>query len=642
MADINARTRLLIGTTAEWAAADLVLGAGELVLERAGGTVKMKAGDGAAHYSALPFVTAQPTIPPEYLTDVEADALYLKLVDVTSTPVAGKVPRLGAGGLLHAGMVPLPPAIDVSTGAADAGKLVKTASTGKVDATLLPPTVVVSAGPADAGKHVVTSSTGKVDSSLITVTTGTYRGTVDATLAKPAGTYLAGDYFLNTGSGLAHASWGFPGGTTVSPSQQIIYNGTAWDTVQGAAYLPISGGQLTGVLKIRDGGVYGGTFTGGWDALVAESNGDTGISIMTPKANYGGLVFGNPTSAAAGFFVYGHAQDVMQFGTGGTVRMNLSAAGGLASTVPFYAPNGTLAAPSYTFNGDPGAGLVLGGGGTTVVVGSGAELARFTPTASYLGGNGNGLLGIQNSSQILYMLAGTAAEVTNCAQLVLTGTTFANPRAAFLRSDTTMFTNAAGSLEYGRFNSVGQFLVGTSVPMLTGAGRGEIDINGTAEAILGLGVNGVVKAYVLAAGGELNIHNTTAANFNLQVNGATKLTISPTQLLDQINGEEIGWRNLPVVAVTAAGSYSFTIANRGKCVNAGGSCTGVTIGDLGAGAVHSVFNGTAGPININAAGVQLFWNGTVVSTARTLAKWGFATMLNLGNGAIMLTGQGIS
>jgi hypothetical protein len=231
MADINARTRLLIGTTADWAGHNLVLGLGELVLEQiGGGQLKMKAGDGATAYAGLPYVTMTPTIPPAYLTQTQMDARYLQLTDVVTASTPNKVPRLGGTGVLPASMIPLPVAIDITAGAADAGKLVKTAQ-----------------------------GTGKIDPSFITTTVGKYRGLTDATAAKPAGTFLAGDYYINTGNGPVHASWGTPvAGVTITPSQQIVYDGVAWAIVGGGAYLPLSGGTLTGSLGIRIAGVPGG------------------------------------------------------------------------------------------------------------------------------------------------------------------------------------------------------------------------------------------------------------------------------------------------------------------------------------------------------------------------------------------------
>jgi hypothetical protein len=56
MTDILARQRTLIGTTAQWALNNLVIGDGEIALERpVSGSVRMKVGNGVATFSALPY-----------------------------------------------------------------------------------------------------------------------------------------------------------------------------------------------------------------------------------------------------------------------------------------------------------------------------------------------------------------------------------------------------------------------------------------------------------------------------------------------------------------------------------------------------------------------------------------------------------
>ena len=56
-ADLNYRQRQLIGTTAEWARCDIVLGLGEIGVEQAVDGVKIKIGDGGSKFSSLPYVT---------------------------------------------------------------------------------------------------------------------------------------------------------------------------------------------------------------------------------------------------------------------------------------------------------------------------------------------------------------------------------------------------------------------------------------------------------------------------------------------------------------------------------------------------------------------------------------------------------
>lgn len=327
MADINARTRLLVGTTANWAASDLVLGDGEVVLERAGTAIKMKAGNGSSKYSALPFLTMTPTIPPEYLTDSEADLVYVKLSSLTTAggaPNANLVPKLGASGLLAVSMIPALsyiPTTDKATagGPANANKVpvldgagllavsmipalsyVKTSDTstagglpgankvpvmdasGLLPASMvpLPPAISTSTGTVDADKLVKTAATGKIDPSLVQVTTGGYKGTTDATLAVPAQSYLAGDYWINSGTGTAHASWGLPGGTVVSPAQQLIYNGLGWDLI---------GTSSATIIKLADG-----TFAA--PSLAFVNDPDTGL--YSGGANVLGLAAGGALQAS--------------------------------------------------------------------------------------------------------------------------------------------------------------------------------------------------------------------------------------------------------------------------------------------------------------------------------------------------------
>ena len=288
MADINARTRLLVGTTADWAAHNLVIGDGELVAERAGAQLKLKIGDGSSGYAALPFVTATAIIPPEYLTDAEANAAYLKLSEVSVNPAANLVPRMGANGKVAYGMLPLPPYTNISAGSGDAGKLVALAFNGKIDP------------------------------SMVTVTVGGHKGAIDATAAVPAGTYIPGDYFINTTAGALHASWGPAGGTAIAAGQQLIYNGSAWDLVgTGAAYLPLSGGTLQGPGNLVVMGALGiGTSNPG--AIL----GVNGVARIINGADSGELY-----ANGNGFGIEAKNGKPVQIVAGGGIRQTFDAAG---------------------------------------------------------------------------------------------------------------------------------------------------------------------------------------------------------------------------------------------------------------------------------------------------------------------------
>jgi hypothetical protein len=343
---------------------------------------------------------------------------------------------------------------------------------------------------------------------------------------------------------------------------------------------------------------------------------------------------------------YSAAVDAIEITGGyasGITDLRLLAAGGSMSliaggAVTLNAPagltiDGTSASSlTFTINGVT-QGWIQHNGGSALFVSqgtkpigfyvNGAEQAMVHNGVTYLGGNGNGLLGIQNSAQLLYILGGTSAQVTDCAQLVLTGTAFAGaPKVAFLRANQMLFTNPTASKEYGRFESTGQFLVGTTAAFLTAPGRGEIDINGSSDAILGMGIGGVLKAYILTNGPDFLLHNTTGTAIQLQVAGATRMSITPTQLLDQINGGiEIGWRDLPQTAVNPAWNNSA----RGKMLPLNAN---YIIGAAIAGNFFYLVNVHASTTLLispdTPGGVTMYMHGTTASQARTLAVKGVA------------------
>ena len=126
MADTLARQRAIIGTTADWAAHNLVLGDGELALERRiDGIIKAKIGDGVLTFAAAPYLGGALDTP-------EADLRYVKQSDTSTTggpAVANKWPRLSADGLLDSSLLHFPAAIRYR---------------GNVDPTIPPPAGTVS------------------------------------------------------------------------------------------------------------------------------------------------------------------------------------------------------------------------------------------------------------------------------------------------------------------------------------------------------------------------------------------------------------------------------------------------------------------------------------------------------------------
>ena len=299
----------------------------------------------------------------------------------------------------------------------------------------------------------------------------------------------------------------------------------------------------------------------------------------------------------------------------GTGAINLNGTNG--GFVQLYAGGAKM---GHLFGNSSSVGLDTTAASTPLIFGiSGTEQARIVSGGvMYLGGNSNGLLAIQNSAQLLYILGGTPGQITDCAQLVLTGTTFSTPKAAFLRANSTMFTNSTGGLEYARFNSAGEFMVGTTTAIASTPGRGNITIAGATDVLLGLNANGV-QGYVWQSATALTI-NAGGSQVAFNVGGAAKLIATTTQLLDNINSQEIGWRDIPQTAVnqgmgTALRGYIIPINASPYTLLASGA-TNMTVCYVNLGSIAISLTGWAG----------LHLAGTTSTGNRVLAPFGFATV----------------
>lgn len=659
MADINARTRLLTGTPADWAANDLVLGLGELVIESAGTLVKFKAGDGSTRYSGLPFVTAVPDIPPEYVTQDEGDARYLQLAGISMTSTPNVVPRMGANGMLDAAMIPLPPAIAVTTGVADAGKLVKTAPSGKldltflppiisasggatdadklvktnisgkVDLTFLPPIIAVSAGAADAGKLVKTAASGKIDPSLITITTGKYKGTADGTAARPAGTYIAGDYFINSGSGLADASWGLPIDTVVVPNQQLHFNGTTWDVVgsgdtntmllpDGTAAMPGLGflaDGTTGLFRPTPNGL--GIAIGGIEKVRVSGDPDAQLlvglsaSLLTGNVGRGLVEIAGPTSATVNLDVAGVSTGLLTANAFGTIVGTR-----IAKVLALWTNNAEKVRLTETTD----AQLLVGG------------------TSATLSAAGRGLVEINGSSDAALSLNGAGARK---------GFVWASAGGLYVSADVGDLVLAAGGGARARVvaSADAQLLVGTSTTSIGAAGRGLIELNGPSTALFALSKASVPKLMIFTDGSTSQLLTQSVPLIFYQA--STEVARIDTDFTLKYQGIEVGWRNLPVVA-PPGGSTTLDSTMRGKLIFIGNASTNFIVpGDdvFKAGEVITFVNVQGGPATfterMTGSRAYLRWNGLTTGT-RTLAVNGTATIMCIGGNTFMMTGALIS
>lgn len=314
MADTFARMRQIVGSTADWAANDIVLGSGEIGIERVSSSdIRIKVGDGATAWSALPYASASSTTI-NTATQTALDAKVAKAGDTMtgllilsgdpanalgavtkqyadsinstlSTSISGKLATSGGSltGFLTLHADPTSALHAASKQYVDTGDALKVDVAGDTMTGFLTlhadPTsalhaatkqyvdggayqTVVGGSATYAGKVVKTNSVGLIDSSLLPIT-GSYQGQVDVTdtYALPGG-YTVGDYFAVSISGTIDASWntyitGSP--TTAASGQFLIYNSAGdfdlvGDDVSSTAIdgkLDKAGGTMTGFIVLH-------------------------------------------------------------------------------------------------------------------------------------------------------------------------------------------------------------------------------------------------------------------------------------------------------------------------------------------------------------------------------------------------------
>lgn len=314
MADTFARMRQIIGSTADWAANNIVLALGEIGIEVVTSTdVRLKVGDGTSTFTALPYASSSSTTI-NTATQAALDAKlalaggtmtgllvlsgdpsaalgaatkqYVDAINSTlTTSISGKLATTGGTltGFLTLSADPtssLHAATKQYVDAADALKVIKAGDTMTGFLTLnADPTSALHAATkqyvdggsyqtsvggssAYAGKVVKLNASGVLDSSLVPVSS-TYLGTVNLTTTYAlSGSYSVGNYYAVSTTGTVDSSWnthlnGAP--STCGAGQFIIYNANGkWDLVGDTSSssaitgkLDKSGGTMTGFLTLN-------------------------------------------------------------------------------------------------------------------------------------------------------------------------------------------------------------------------------------------------------------------------------------------------------------------------------------------------------------------------------------------------------
>ena len=151
----------------------------------------------------------------------------------------------------------------------------------------------------------------------LTATSGTFSAGVSGTTGTFTGTVTAGSTLDMNGTELildADAD----SSITADTDDEIHFK------VAGDDHVKIKGG--TNVLHVIEGSSGQGTPHTN-SGLVIESDGETGINILTGTSNYGGIIFGDSGDADIGFIQYKHDDNYLRFGTNTSERMRLNASG---------------------------------------------------------------------------------------------------------------------------------------------------------------------------------------------------------------------------------------------------------------------------------------------------------------------------
>ena len=181
-----------------------------------------------------------------------------------------------------------------------------------------------------------------------------------------------------------------------------------------------------------------------------------------------------------------------------------------------------------------------------------------------------------------------------------------------------------GGVEKMRLTAAPQaeLLVGAPTPYGSQAGRGNITINGTTDALVAFQIGGAAKGYLFAQSTGMTLSGEVVGNpVNLAIASVAKLSVFNTVLMDAINNQELGWRDIPAVA---APNQAMTAAARGMVVPL--SLTPYTI------PTGMPANSTVCLVNTSGAQIQLtgfaglHLAGGTLTGNRILAPWGFATV----------------
>jgi hypothetical protein len=570
----------------------------------------------------------------------------------------GKVVQVGAGGYISTSFFKT---TDTGGTAAQAGYFPILDAAGKLSQQMLD-TIAAAATPtatAGAAKLVLTSATGKIDNSLISLPgVLTLKGTIDPTTTAPVGA-ADGDVYVVNKAGVVGASWGAPAaGKTLAVGDLIVRVNGAWEDISSTgnlAFLPLTGGTLTGNLNVN-GDVVLGASSANTLTLKARIAGnlvpsatntvDLGSGALSYRDIYASRsLFADGTAALPSIAfasdtdtgIWHPAPDTVAVSTGGTQRVTVDASGNLGVGQP--SPSHIIDAYSAT-NGvirvGGGSGTNQGGAFFVKNAADNNTQAAFGDRACIFGGTPDQLTSIFTSAlPLTFDVAGAERmRITSAGYVGIgdTPTTYLDVGVAGNRSggNILMGSKANNFTKYTALAAT-QYAYGSEPEGFT-----LVASQSSSSSENSIRIGGCLPELNAAT----DIQFYTAANATtrsgterMRIDSKGKITIE-NQVVAARNGLEVGTRKLPIHNAASLNSADAVggLVDVGADVTIPTATSGITPGD-----VMTIHNNAGTAIKLN--GTCFLAGDPGQKTSLTLDPKGMATLVWNSAGECIVTGQ---